>query len=87
MAEALTALGLVILAAVAAGLWRVLRGPDPADRLLAAQLLGTGGVALLLLLGTATRQAALLDVALVLALLSAFVTVAFVLASRLVGNR
>lgn len=87
MAEALPAFGLVILAAVAAGLWRVLRGPDPADRLMAALLLGTGGVALLLLLGTAARQAALLDVALVLALLSAFVTAAFVLAFRLVGNR
>jgi multicomponent Na+:H+ antiporter subunit F len=87
MVEALLLLGLVILGAVAAGLWRVLRGPDPADRLMAAQLLATGGVALLLLLGAATRQAALLDVALVLALLGAFASVAFVLAARLVGLR
>ena len=87
MAEALLLAGLVILAAVAAGLWRVLRGPDPADRLMAAQLLSTGGIAVLLLLGAATRQPALLDVALVLALLGAFASVAFVLASRLVGPR
>jgi multicomponent Na+:H+ antiporter subunit F len=87
MAEAQLLLGLVILGAVAAGLWRVLRGPDQADRLMAAQLLGTGGVALLLLLGAATHQAALLDVALVLALLGAFASVAFVLAARLVDPR
>ncbi|WP_431267594.1 monovalent cation/H(+) antiporter subunit G [Dankookia sp. P2] len=54
MAEALVLAGLVILAAVAVGLWRVLRGPDPADRLMAAQLLATGGIAVLLLLGGAT---------------------------------
>ncbi|MDN3568984.1 monovalent cation/H+ antiporter complex subunit F [Paeniroseomonas aquatica] len=84
---ALILAALVILASVAGGLWRVLRGPDPADRLMATQLLGTGGIAVLLLLGAATRQPALLDVALVLALLGAFASVAFVLASRLVGSR
>jgi multicomponent Na+:H+ antiporter subunit F len=87
MADALPLFGAVVLAAVGAGLWRVLRGPDRADRLMAAQLLSTGGVAALLLLGAASRQAALLDVALVLALLGAFASVASVLASRLVGDR
>jgi multicomponent Na+:H+ antiporter subunit F len=46
--------------------------------LLAAQLLGTGGVAALLLLGVATAEAAVADLALVLTLLAAFASVAFV---------
>jgi multicomponent Na+:H+ antiporter subunit F len=87
MAEALLVLAAVILAAVAAGLWRVLRGPAPADKLMAAQLLSTGGVAVLLILGAATRQEGLAGVALVLALLGAFASVAFVLAARLAGDR
>lgn len=87
MTEALTLLALVILGCVAVGLWRVLRGPDPADRLMATQLLSTGGIAVLLLLGTAAGEPSLLDVALVLALLGAFASVAFVLGARLVGYR
>ena len=45
---------------------------------MAAQLLGTGGIAALLLLAEATGVPAAVDVALVLALLAAFVSVAFV---------
>ena len=87
MAEALLFLAVVILASVAAGLWRVLRGSDPADKLMAAQLLCTGGIAVLLILGAVTHQDGLADVALVLALLGAFASVAFVLAARMVGDR
>jgi multicomponent Na+:H+ antiporter subunit F len=87
MDELLLVASAVILATVGAGLWRVLRGPDPADKLMATQLLCTGGIAALLLFAAATRTPAALDVALVLALLGAFASVAFVLASRLVGNR
>ncbi len=87
MAEALLPVALVILASVAAGLWRVLRGPGRSERLMAVQLLATGGIAVLLLLAAATGEAALLDVALVLALLGAFASVAFVLAARLVEGR
>jgi multicomponent Na+:H+ antiporter subunit F len=87
MAEALLALGLIILGAVAAGLWRVLRGAGPADGLMAVQLLATGGIAVLLILGVAMPLAALPDMALVLALLGAFASVAFVLAARLVSDR
>jgi multicomponent Na+:H+ antiporter subunit F len=87
MAEVLLLLAAVILASVAAGLWRVLRGPAPADSLMAAQLLSTGGIAVLLILGAATRQEGLVDVALVLALLGAFAAVAFVLAARMLGER
>lgn len=52
------------------GLIRILRGPTPADRLMAAQLIGTSGVGLLLLLAEALARPALVDVALVLALLA-----------------
>lgn len=87
MADALLLPALVILGSVAGGLWRVLRGPDPADKLMAAQLLCTGGIAALLLLGVASGDPALFDVALLLALLGAFATVAFVLGARLIGHR
>jgi multicomponent Na+:H+ antiporter subunit F len=87
VAEVLLLLAAIILAAVAAGLWRVLRGPAPADKLMAAQLLCTGGIAVLLIFGAATRAAGLADVALVMALLSAFATVAFVLAARMLDDR
>ena len=76
MAEFLTAAALFVLAMVAVGLVRVLRGPTDADRMMAAQLLGTGGIsALLLPAGTATPSA--VDAALTLALLAAFAAVAF----------
>ncbi|MFO0875514.1 MAG: monovalent cation/H+ antiporter complex subunit F [Phycisphaerales bacterium] len=67
-----------VLALVAAGLLRILRGPAVADRLMAAQLLGTGGIAALVLLGVATAEDSALDVALILALLAPFATIAFV---------
>lgn len=66
-----------ILATVALGLVRVLRGPTAADRMMAAQLLGTGGAAVVLL-AAGGGMAAALDVALTLALLAAFAAVAFV---------
>jgi len=69
---------LFLLLNVAAGLARVARGPSAADRMIAAQLFGTAGVALLLLLSEAMRVPALRDVALVFALLAVVVTVAFV---------
>lgn len=69
-----------VLAMVAVGLVRVLRGPANADRMMAAQLFGTGGIATLLLMAAAaTDVTALLDVALMLALLAAFASVAFVI--------
>lgn len=81
MAEFLFGAGCVILLVVAAGLVRLLRGPGSADRMMAVQLLGTGGVALVLIFGAATQQPAIFDVALVLALLAAFAGLAFVQAS------
>jgi multicomponent Na+:H+ antiporter subunit F len=71
------AAGLVLLT-VALGLARILWGPRDADRIMAAQLLGTGGIAALLLLGEAMNVPAAADIALTLALLAAFISVAFV---------
>jgi len=78
MTEFLLGAALFVLVTVALGLIRVLRGPDDADRMLAAQLLGTGGVAVLLLLGVANGVNGVADLALMLALLAAFASVAFV---------
>jgi multicomponent Na+:H+ antiporter subunit F len=79
MADFLVASSGFVLAMVALGLMRILRGPARADRMMAAQLLGAGGIAALLLLASATDAPALVDVALSLALLAAFASVAFVI--------
>ncbi len=78
MNEFLLAAAVFILLTVAVGLVRLLRGPDTADRLMAAQLLATGGAAALLLFGVASRTAAVAEVALLLNLLAAFASVGFV---------
>jgi len=71
-------MALFLLLTLVAGLWRVLRGPTPADRMLAAQLFGTTSVASLLLLAEAFGRPHLRDVALVFALLATVTAVAFV---------
>lgn len=78
MTDFLLIAALVVLATVAGGLIRILRGRGDAERMMAAQLLGSGGVAVLLLGGVAAGVAAVLDVALILALLAAFAAIAFV---------
>ncbi|WP_305044728.1 monovalent cation/H+ antiporter complex subunit F [Geoalkalibacter sp.] len=78
MAELCLGLSLLLLVTILAGLVRVLRGPTATDRMLAAQLFGTTGVAILLLLGQAFGSSALWDAALVFALLAAVTAVAFV---------
>lgn len=78
MADFLLVAAGFVVAMVALGLVRILRGPRDGDRIMAVQLLGTGGIAALLLLAEAMSVPAAVDVALILALLAAFVTVAFV---------
>jgi multicomponent Na+:H+ antiporter subunit F len=78
MTEFLLAAAGFILLMVALGLVRILRGPSDADRMMAVQLFGTGGIAALLLLGAATGSVAVTDVALTLALLATFACIAFV---------
>jgi multicomponent Na+:H+ antiporter subunit F len=81
MADFLLAAAAFVLAVVALGLVRALIGPGRADRIMAMQLLGTGGIAVLLLLAQAVAMAGVVDVALVLGLLAAFIAVAFVKAA------
>ncbi len=64
--------------AIAAGMIRILKGPTAADRMMAAQLFGTCGVAILLLLAQGTGNTVLLDIALVFALFAALTTMTFV---------
>ncbi|MDP1557545.1 MAG: monovalent cation/H+ antiporter complex subunit F [Nitrosomonas sp.] len=71
-------LAFFLLLNLCVGMWRVLRGPTVADRMLAAQLFGTTVVAILLLLAQTSDNPALRDVALVFALLAAVTAVAFV---------
>lgn len=71
-------MALFLLMTLVAGLWRILHGPTPADRMLAAQLFGTTAVASLLLLAQAFERPHLRDVALVFALLAAVTAVAFI---------
>jgi multicomponent Na+:H+ antiporter subunit F len=78
LADFLLAAAGFVLAMVALGLVRVLRGPGDADRMMAAQLLGSGGIAALLLVGAAIGDASVVDVSLTLALLAAFAAIAFV---------
>lgn len=68
---------LLLLLSLVLGLLRVWKGPGFADRMLAAQLLGTTGVAMVLL-ADPLGLAALRDVALVLALLAVLAVLAFV---------
>lgn len=78
MASFLFAAAGFILVTVAVGLLVILRRWAEIDHMMAAQLLGTGGVAILLLLAAATDTPPVVDVALLLALFAAFAAVAFV---------
>jgi len=73
----LAAAALVLLLTLGAGLIRVVVGPTPSDRLMAAQLMGTTGIAALLVLEPVVRVPALVDVALIFALLAAVAVAAF----------
>lgn len=68
----------VLLATVAVSLVRTWRGPSAADRMMSAQLIGTSGIGVALLLAAAAGDTSVVDVALILALLAAFAAVAFV---------
>jgi multicomponent Na+:H+ antiporter subunit F len=62
---------LLLLLSLVLGIFRALKGPSLEDRLISILLLGTGGVAILLLLSVSMQLTALLDVGLVLVLLAA----------------
>ncbi|HAW22312.1 MAG: portal protein [Gammaproteobacteria bacterium] len=68
----------LLLLTIMIGLGRVVLGPARVDRLLAIQLFGTTGTALLLVLAQSQEQPALRDVALLLGLLAAVASAALV---------
>ncbi|WP_440997023.1 monovalent cation/H+ antiporter complex subunit F [Arhodomonas sp. SL1] len=78
MSTAWVLVAIAILASLALGLVRVAVGGDPVNRMMAAQLLGSGGVGVLLALTAATDTPVLVDAALVFAALAAVSVVAFV---------
>jgi multicomponent Na+:H+ antiporter subunit F len=67
-----------ILLTAFAGLWRISHADTTADRLLGLQMLGTTGIAFLLVMAQWLEQAVWREVALILALLAAVITVALV---------
>jgi len=71
------AVALFLLANLALTLVVAARGPTPADRMLTALLFGSTGTAILVLLARVMDLAALVDVALLLALLAAIGGIAF----------
>jgi multicomponent Na+:H+ antiporter subunit F len=87
MAEFLFGAAIAILAIVAVGFGRILSSPSEADGVMAIQLSGTGGIALVLILVVASGRSAIIDVALILALLAAFAGLAFVLAADREGGK
>lgn len=76
----------LLLLTIFIGLIRIVRGPGRVDRLLAVQLFGTSGTALLLVLAQWQAEPAYRDVALVLALLAAMVSAALVQLLRRGGH-
>lgn len=86
MTPILDAILIVLMASLLGGLWRVIRGPSDSDRMLSGQLLGTAAVAMTVILARVQDSPALLDVALVLALLAAVTLVAFVALSARRGR-
>lgn len=76
MFHAVIAALLLVNAGVA--LWRLRRGPTSADRMLAAELISVSAIAVLLLFSAGFEQPALVDVALLFALLAAVATANFV---------
>lgn len=78
MTTVLLITAVVLTATFALAAIRIVRGPGRADRMLAAQLLGTTGTALLLVAGQLQPASAVLDVALLIALVAVLGVVAFV---------
>jgi multicomponent Na+:H+ antiporter subunit F len=68
---------LILMVSITVGLVRVAIGPTPSDRMMAAQLMGTSGIGVLLLLAHVVEVSALIDVALIFALLAAVAVTAF----------
>lgn len=78
MTDLALAFAAFVLTTAAVGLVRVARGPTRADRMMAAQLFGSALASVLLVLSWGLDSPALIDVALVFAVLATLTVVAFV---------
>lgn len=78
MHDVRTGVAVFLLLNVIAGLIRVARGPTLADRILVAQLFGTTGVTVLLLIAADPGMSALRNGALIFAILAPITVVAFI---------
>jgi multicomponent Na+:H+ antiporter subunit F len=78
MIEYLSAIVGMLILVLLVGLGRILLGPSTADRMLASQLFSTAGVSILILLAIIQNQSALINVALVLALLAPLTLITFI---------
>ena len=72
-----SSVAIFLLFNILAGVARTLRGPSASDRMITAQLFGTLGVAILLVLAERLDRPALRDVALVYAILGVVAVMAF----------
>lgn len=72
-----SAVAIFLLLNILAGIARTARGPAASDRMITAQLFGTIGVAILLVLAERLDRPALRDVALVYVILGIVAVVAF----------
>ncbi len=77
MSLVLPALLLFLLGNLFAGLWRVHRGPTPADRMLSALLIGSTSVAAVLVLAEWQQLPALRVASLLVVMLAAVISIAF----------
>ncbi|MFT7243360.1 MAG: multicomponent Na+:H+ antiporter subunit F [Candidatus Azotimanducaceae bacterium] len=78
MIEYLSVITGMLILVLLVGMGRILLGPSAADRMLAAQLFGTAGVSILILLAIVQNESALINVALVLALLAPLTLITFI---------
>lgn len=69
---------LFLLLTVVMGMIRIFSGPTEADRMMAAQLFGTSGLAILLVLAQGMDMPELIDIALTFSLLATMVAMTFV---------
>lgn len=69
---------LFLLLTVVTGMIRIINGPTVADRMMAAQLFGTCGLAILLVLAKGMNMPELIDIALAFSLLATLATITFV---------
>jgi len=76
LVDAVLATAAVFVAASLVALYRVVRGPTTADRVLAVNVAGTNAVVVIALVSAAIGEPAALDIALVYALLNFLLSIA-----------